>query len=386
LSKTICVVTATRAEYDGLYPLLKKIKERSFLKLDLVVTGAHLCQEFGNTYKKILDDGFEIKEKIDMLLASDSASAISKSMAVELFGFADYFSKNKPDLLVILGDRYELLPVCFSALNEMIPIAHISGGEITKGAIDDNIRHAITKFSYLHFVANDEYRRRVIQLGENPNRVFAFGELSLENVLNEKLLSKNDLEKCINFKLDKPYVLITFHPETISKKSVENQISELINALKCLNLKIIFTKANADKGGRVVNKAICNFVNENPKNRIFFDNLGRKYYLSAMKYCDMIIGNSSSGIYESPSFFIPNINIGARQEGRVRAFNTVDCDLSSAEILKAIHKVMCVDFKNKIKTLKNPYEGKNTSEKIVEVIIEFLLNGKLDVKKEFYDF
>jgi GDP/UDP-N,N'-diacetylbacillosamine 2-epimerase (hydrolysing) len=383
--KKVCVITATRAEYDGLYPLLKKFKNSKSLKLELVVTGAHLCEEFGNTYEKIEKDGFKISQKIHMLLSSDSANAISKSVALGIISFADYFSQKKPDMIVLMGDRYELLSVCISAANEIIPIAHISGGEITEGAIDDNIRHAITKFSYLHFVANEEYRKRVIQLGEDPNRVFAFGELSLENIVSQNFLSLRDLEKKINFPLANPYVLVTFHPTTLENDSAKKQFEQLLLALSKTNFKIIFTKTNADKGRKIINKFIDKFVNEDPTKSIAFKSLGRELYLNVMKFCSMVIGNSSSGIYESPSLNVPSINIGDRQKGRIQSESTVNCEAICSEILKSIKKVSSKNFKNKIKSIQNPYKKNDTSKKIFKTIEDFLTVKEINIKKKFYD-
>ncbi|MDR0405056.1 MAG: UDP-N-acetylglucosamine 2-epimerase [Oscillospiraceae bacterium] len=383
--KKVCVISASRSEYDGLYPLLKRIKDSKNLKLSIVTTGSHLCEEFGNTYKKIEQDGFKISKKIHTLLSSDAASAINKSIALGMISFADYFAENKQDLVVVMGDRYELLSVCVPAANELIPIAHISGGETTQGAIDESIRHSITKFSYLHFVANEEYRRRVIQLGEEPSRVFAFGELSLENISKREFLTKKTLEEKINFSLDKPYVLVTFHPTTLEKNSANWQFEQLLLALDKTDFKIIFTKTNADKGGKGINKLIDKYVKSNPQKSIAFKSLGRERYLSAMRFSDMVIGNSSSGIYESPSFKIPSINIGDRQKGRVQSEITLNCEPVCDEILKKINKVSGKSFKNKLKNAKNPYQKNNVSKRILETIEYFLIKEEINLKKKFYD-
>jgi GDP/UDP-N,N'-diacetylbacillosamine 2-epimerase (hydrolysing) len=396
--KNICVVTAARSEYGPLYPLLNKIRQDETLNLKLIVTGSHLSEEFGFTYRIIEKDGFKIDRKIDVLLSSDTSAGVSKSMGLALIGFADYFCENKPDMLILLGDRYELLPICFAAMNEMIPIAHISGGEITEGAIDDSIRHAVTKLSYLHFTANEEYRKRVIQLGESPERVFAFGELGLENIFCQKLLSKQELANKLNeheidkkigqklkFSLDDPYALATFHPVTLDLESAKVQFEELLKAVDMMNINVIFTKSNADKGWRGINRLIDEYANKNPENCIAFKNMGELNYLSAMKYCAMVLGNSSSGIWEAPSFGVPTVNIGYRQKGRIRAKTTLDCNPNFEDILKAMKKAMSKDFREHIKGATNPYGDGNTSEKIISVIKDFLFNNKIDLKKKFWD-
>ncbi|MDR1253672.1 MAG: UDP-N-acetylglucosamine 2-epimerase [Oscillospiraceae bacterium] len=405
--KNICVVTAARSEYGPLYPLLSKIRQDEKLDLKLIATGSHLSGEFGFTYRTIEKDGFKIDRKIDMLLSSDTGAGISKSMGLALIGFADYFCENKPDMLILLGDRYELLPICSAAMNEMIPIAHISGGEITEGAIDDSIRHAITKLSYLHFTANEEYRKRVIQLGESPERVFAFGELGLENIFCQKLLSKQELENTLNeckadknyhvktcneraerklkFSFDDPYALVTFHPVTLELESAKLQFKELLKAIDLMDINVIFTKSNADKGWRVINRLIDEYANNNPEKCTAFENMGELNYLSAMKYCAMVLGNSSSGIWEAPSFGVPTVNIGDRQKGRVRAKTTLDCNPNFDDILKAMKRAMSKDFRDSIKGAINPYGGGNTSEKIISVIKDFLFSNKIDLKKKFWD-
>ena len=276
------------------------------------------------TYKEIEKDGIKIDEKIEILLSADTPSAISKSMGLAMISFADYFEKLKPDMLIVLGDRYETLAIATVAMNKRIPIAHLHGGETTEGAIDESIRHAITKMSYLHFTSTEEYRNRVIQLGEDPERVFSVGAIGIENILNEKLMSKLELEKSINFVLDKPYAIVTFHPVTLEENNSKEQVKELLDSLDTFNdMKFIFTKANADSGGRVINEMIDNYVNSH-ENAVAFNSLGLTRYLSALKYCTMVIGNSSSGLLEVPSFGIPTINIGDRQKGRLQADSIIN--------------------------------------------------------------
>lgn len=385
MKKVISVLTATRAEYGLLKPLINKLNKVGEFDVRVVVTGAHLSSEFGLTYKEIEKDGIKIDEKIEILLSADTPSAISKSMGLAMISFADYFEKLKPDMFIVLGDRYETLAIATVAMNQRIPIAHLHGGETTEGAIDEYIRHAITKMSYLHFTSTEEYRNRVIQLGENPERVFSVGAIGIENILNEKLMSKLELEKSINFVLDRPYAIVTFHPVTLEDNKSKEQIKELLDSLETFNdMKFIFTKANADSGGRVINQMIDDYVNSH-ENAIAFNSLGVTRYLSALKYCTIVIGNSSSGLLEVPSFGIPTINIGDRQKGRLQADSIINCEPIKEDIEKAIKVALSEQFKRKAKNTINPYGDGNTSDKIVKIIREFILNDKIDLKKKFYD-
>lgn len=383
--KKISILTATRAEYGLLKPIIKKLKEVTNFDVRLVVTGAHLSPEFGLTYKEIEQDGIQIDEKIEILLSADTPSSITKSMGLAMISFADYFSKLNPDLLIVLGDRYETLAVCCAAMNQRIPIAHLYGGETTEGAVDESIRHAITKLSYLHFTSTEEYRRRVIQLGEQPDRVFCVGAIGIENILNEKLMSKSELEISIDFKLDKSYAVITFHPVTLEDNNSAEQFKNLLDACKNhKDMKFIFSKANADANGRVINQLLDRFVIEN-NNAVAFTSLGMVRYLSALKYCSMVIGNSSSGLVEAPSFGVPTINIGNRQKGRLQSDSVISCEPKSQEINEAINIALSEEFKKKAISCINPYGHGNTSPKIIETIKDFLLNDKIDLKKKFYD-
>lgn len=383
--KKISILTATRAEYGLLKPIIKKLMKVSDFDVRVVVTGAHLSPEFGLTYKEIEQDGINIDEKIEILLSGDTPSAISKSMGLAMINFADYFSKLNPDILIVLGDRYETLAVCCAAMNQRIPIAHLYGGEITEGAIDESIRHAITKLSYLHFTSTEEYRSRVIQLGEQPNRVFCVGAIGIENILKEKLMSKDELEVSIDFKLDKPYGMITFHPVTLEENNSAKQFEALLNICKKhKDMKFIFSKANADANGRIINQIIDRFVNDND-NAVVFTSLGMVRYLSAIKYSAMVIGNSSSGLVEAPSFGVPTINIGDRQKGRLQSKSVINCEPISEEIEEAITLALTEESKNKARNTVNPYGNGNTSVKIVDVITDFLFNDKIDLKKKFYD-
>lgn len=385
MKKTISILTATRAEYGLLKPIIKKLSLVEEFDVRVVVTGAHLSPEFGLTYKEIEEDGIIIDEKIEILLSADSPSAISKSMGLALISFADYFRKLKPDMLLVLGDRYETLAVVIAAMNERIPIAHLYGGEITEGAIDESIRHAITKLSYLHFTSTEEYRSRVIQLGEEPERVFCVGAMGIENIFNEELMSKSELEDSINFKLDKPYAVITFHPVTLDNNKSKEQVQALLDACqKYKNMKFLFTKANADADGRIINQMIDEFVAKND-NAIAFTSLGTTKYLSTLKYGTMVIGNSSSGLIEAPSFGIPTINIGDRQRGRIQADSVINCRPLQEDIEQAIDYALSKKGQEISKRAVNPYGDGNTSDKIIRVIKDYLLNSKIDLKKTFHD-
>lgn len=383
--KKICVVTATRAEYGLLKPIILKLRAVPEFDVRVVATGAHLSPEFGLTYREIENDGICIDKKIDILLSSDTPAAISKTMGLAMVGFADYFALLEPDMLLILGDRYEILAVCCSAMNQKIPIVHLYGGETTEGAVDECIRHAITKLSYLHFTSTEEYRLRVIQLGEDPERVFCTGAIGIENIRKEKLLSKAALETEIDFKLDKPYAMVTFHPVTLEDNNSAEQFQEVLNVCKNhKEMKFIFSKANADVNGRIINQLLDAFVKDQ-NNAVAFTSLGMVRYLSALKYCSMVIGNSSSGLVEAPSFGIPTINIGDRQKGRIQADSVINCEPEANEIEKAIALALTEEFTNKAKDVINPYGDGHTSKKIVDKVKEFLWCDKIDLKKKFYD-
>ncbi|MCT2534643.1 UDP-N-acetylglucosamine 2-epimerase [Aquibacillus koreensis] len=383
--KKISILTATRAEYGLLKPIISKLNTVAEFDVRIVVTGAHLSPEFGLTYREIEKDGFVIDEKIEMLLSADTPAAISKSMGLAMISFADYFNRLKPDMLIVLGDRYETLAVCMSAMNERIPITHLYGGETTEGAVDESIRHAITKLSYLHFTSTEKYRSRVIQLGEQPERVFTVGAVGVENILKQRLLDKNELESSIKFKLDKPYAMVTFHPVTLENNQSAVQFQELLNVCKKYqDMKFIFTKANADTNGRIINDMIDAYLEEN-ENAIAFTSLGMTRYLSALKYCTVVIGNSSSGLLEAPSFGIPTINIGDRQKGRLLAESVINCEPTVEGINESLKIALSSEFRHKARSTVNPYGSGNTSEKIVTIIMEFLLNNRITLKKKFYD-
>jgi len=385
MKKKISVLTATRAEYGLLKPIILKLLAVPEFDVRVVVTGAHLSPEFGSTYQEIEQDGISIDEKIEILLSGDTATAISKSMGLALIGFGDYFARLNPDLLVVLGDRYETLGVCCAAMNQRIPIAHLYGGETTEGAVDECIRHAITKLSYLHFTSTEHYRNRVIQLGEQPDRVFCVGAMGIENILQEELLSKSELEVAIDFRLDKPYAMVTFHPVTLEDNNSAEQFKALLDVCqKHEEMKFVFSKANADANGRIINQMLETYVKEHD-NAVVFASLGLVRYLSTVKYSAMVMGNSSSGLVEAPSLGVPTINMGDRQKGRLQADSVINCELFSDDIEKAMALALTAEFKNKARDTVNPYGGANTSREIVGKLKEFLLDDKINLKKRFYD-
>ena len=381
--RKICVVTGTRAEYGLLYWLMKEINDDDAMELQLVVTGMHLSEEFGNTYKQIEKDGFAIDNKVDISLTSDTEIAISKSMGIGIIGFADVFNDLKPELIVVLGDRFEIFSAVSAAMIAKIPIAHIHGGESTEGVIDEPIRHSITKMSHLHFAATEEYRNRIIQLGEQPNSVFNVGGLGLDNINKLKLLSKVDFEDAINFKLGDKNILVTFHPVTLEKSTSESQFQELLMSITNLkNTKIIFTKANSDTDGRIINSMVDDYVAKND-NTIAFKSMGQLNYLSALQFMDAVLGNSSSGLIEAPSFKIGTIDIGDRQKGRIKAMSVLSCLPKKESIDSALVKLYSQKFQDNINKVVNPYGLGGASKKIVKII----KNTNLDniVKKSFFN-
>lgn len=382
--KKICVVTATRAEYGLLKNVIKKIEEDSTLELCLIVTGSHLEEEYGNTVEEIVEDGFPIAARIKILNHDATEKGIVTAMTVAMEKFGKTLWDIKPDMLVVLGDRYELLPICEVALMYKIPIAHISGGEITEGAIDDTVRHCITKMSHLHFPGCEAYRKRIIQMGEQPDHVYNYGDVGIENILKMQYLSKEELQESIKFSLQQPYACVTFHPVTLDNQPVEEQIQELLSAIEQIpELNYIFTGSNADAGGQVINEKIQEFVSKHDNCR-YYSSLGIRRYLSLLKMSEMIIGNSSSGIVEAPCFGIPTVNIGNRQKGRLQADSILNCLVKKDSILKTIKYAMSEQCKKQAAQTVNPYGSGNTSEGIVKEIKHFLSKEK-DLNKTFYD-
>jgi GDP/UDP-N,N'-diacetylbacillosamine 2-epimerase (hydrolysing) len=381
--RKICVVTGTRAEYGLLYWLMKEIQADINLELQVIVTGMHLSHEFGLTYQEI-EKEFYINKKIEMLLSSDTSVGISKSMGLAQISFAEAYSELNPDIVVLLGDRFEIFSAASAAMISRIPLAHIHGGETTEGAFDEAIRHSITKMSHLHFVATEKYRQRVIQLGEAPERVFNFGAPGLDNIHKLKLLTKDEFEKSIDFGLGKKNLLVTFHPVTLEQGTAKEQFQQLLNALDNLeDTHIIFTKSNADTDGRVINAMIDKYVLTNTNKSIAFYSLGQLRYLSALAVVDAVVGNSSSGLIEAPSFKIGTINIGDRQKGRIKSESIIDSEPNSESIGCAICRLYSSEFQQKLSKVKNPYGEGGSSQKIAGVLSTHSL-AKL-LKKTFID-
>jgi GDP/UDP-N,N'-diacetylbacillosamine 2-epimerase (hydrolysing) len=380
----VCIATGTRAEYGLLKPLIEKISADDDFTLQLLVTGAHLSPEFGLTYRQIEADGYRIDAKVEMLLSSDTAVGITKSMGLGMIGYADALKKLSPDLMIILGDRYEMLSVASTALIFRIPIAHIHGGELTEGAYDDAIRHAITKMSVLHFTSTEVYRKRVIQLGEDPKSVFNVGAIGLDNFKSLNLLSKSDLEKELNIKFNKYNYLVGFHPETLSNFSIETQFEALLRAIDTqTDSFFIFTKANADTDGRIINQMIEKYVSTHPEKAALFASLGTLRYLSVMKQVTAVVGNSSSGILEAPSAQTTTINIGDRQKGRIQSESIINCEANKEDIISAFDKVKSEVFRNITKNVVNPYGNGNTSSQIIKVLKSVSIESLN--QKTFYD-
>lgn len=385
MMKKICIVTGTRAEYHLLSPLMKAVVQDEELKLLLAVTGAHLSEKYGNTYLDIERDGFSIDVKIPILRGGDGPDDVNKAMSRAIVGFSNYFGKSQPDMVVLLGDRYELLSVAIAAMNYQIPIAHLHGGETTEGAIDECIRHAISKMSYLHFTSCDAYRKRVIQLGESPDRVFSVGAIGLENIKKQKSMSLNELEESLDYSLGKRFAVVTFHPVTLESNTAEEEFSQLLEALDCFqDLNILFTKANADSGGLLINQMIDDYVTKNIDRSVAVFSLGLVRYLTALQYAAVVIGNSSSGIIETPSFKVPTVNIGDRQKGRIQAKNILNCVPEKREICSAIVKALSPEFADYIKDTVNPYGDGKVTEKILWHIKDTLRQGT-NLKKSFYN-
>lgn len=382
-ARKICIVTGSRAEYGLLKPIIKLIDNSSKLTLQLVVTGMHLSKEYGFTLNEVVKDKFHINKRLETLMSSDTAVGISKSVGLGIISFAEALEDLNPDLVLILGDRYEILSIAIASLLAQIPIAHISGGEVTQGAFDESIRHSITKMSSVHFVAADEYKRRVIQLGEDKTRVFNVGGLGVDAIKKTNFLSIKALEEKINFKFKQKNLLITFHPETLDKKSSLIQLENLLSALdKFDNTGLIFTMPNADSESKKIDERIKNFCLDR-KNTIYIRSLGQEKYYSCLNIIDGLVGNSSSGICEAPTFNIGTVNIGERQKGRLRCKSIVDVDAETKNIEKAIELILSEEFKNQIKDVINPYQNNNTAKNILNILTD--LNLSNITKKKFFD-
>jgi len=383
---SICVVTGSRADYGLLRPLLLRLAADDEIEFRLVVTGSHLIGGFGNTQDEIKNDGFDVSFRIPINLKNDSDTAIAEATGQALSAFADYFSNSRPELLVILGDRYEIFAAASAALILNIDIAHISGGDVTEGVLDDTFRHCITKMSTLHFAGCEQSAKRIIQLGESPDRVFNVGELGVENCLNLPKMSIDDLQKSLGFRLDdKPYGMVTFHPLNIAIGDIQYQIYELISALEAFpDMGFIITGANADAGGSTINK-IWNESTEKHPNWLVTSSLGVERYISAMKYAKLVIGNSSSGIIEAPALKIPTVNIGDRQKGRMMADSVICCEPIAKDIISSMKRALSPEFKAITAEVTNPFGDGHTSEKIFNVIKRHLFGAVFGTKKKFYD-
>jgi len=381
--KKIAVFTGTRAEYGLLYLILKGLKSNSTIDLQLLVGGTHLLTDFGYTIKHIIDDGFTITEELDYLLASDSPVGISKSLARATIAAAEVFANNKPDLLVLLGDRFEALALAQAAMIAGVPIAHIHGGELTEAAMDDSIRHAITKMSHLHFTSTEVYRQRLLQLGEQPSTVFNVGAPGIDNIVKLPLLSKQHLSQKLNIDLSAAYFLVTYHPETLSHKSSIESLKSLLTSFEHYqDYKLIITYPNADMYGRSLIDALEFFAKTN-KDRVFlYESIGQINYLSAMKYASLVIGNSSSGIIEAPSFHVPTVNIGDRQKGRLASESVINCSDDVVDIVAAIKWALSDSFKEQALTASNPYGEGDACPKIIDKLVNHEIKT---LNKPFYD-
>jgi GDP/UDP-N,N'-diacetylbacillosamine 2-epimerase (hydrolysing) len=381
--RKICVITGTRADYGLLRWVMQDIKDDPGLELQIIATGMHLSPEFGLTYHTIEQDGFQINRKVEMLTSSDTVVGVAKSMGLGLIGFADALNELKPDLIIVLGDRYEIFSAVSAALVACIPVAHLHGGETTEGAFDESLRHSITKMSHLHFVATKSYRERVIQLGESPERVFQVGGLGIDNINRLTLLDKIELEKSLDFKFGNKNLLITFHPATLENSTAENQMKELLIALEgLLDTQLIFTLPNADPGGRGLIKMVNEFVAHH-QNAKAYTSLGQLRYLSCISFVDAVVGNSSSGLLEIPSFKKGTINIGDRQSGRLQAKSVINCAPSHKSIFEAIQRIYSPEFQKSLNLVVNPYGEGGASKKICTILKSFPLNDL--IKKSFYD-
>lgn len=361
-------MTGSRADYGLLRWLIHEIARHSRLELQVAATGMHFIAEFGSTFREIEEDGFSIDAAVDTLLANDSPAAITKALGLGVIGFSDAFQKLRPDVVVVLGDRFEILAAAQAALLALIPIAHVHGGELTEGAVDDSVRHAITKMSHLHFAATEDYRRRIIQMGEEPHRVFTVGAPGVDNLKRMALLDRNRVEAAVGLKLDKPFFLVTFHPETLGRPPLDD-ISALLQALdEFSEARFVFTQSNADAGGRAIAKAIDAFVSARRTRAVLCPSLGHLRYLSALKQADVVIGNSSSGIIEAPAAGVPTVNIGDRQKGRLRSDSVIDCSADATSIAAGIRRALTPEFVRTAKVCVPAYGAGNSASQMCEIL------------------
>lgn len=378
--RTIGVVTVGRSDYGIYLPILRKIRSDPDLRFHLLVAGMHLSPEFGLTVNAIREDGFDIGEQVEMLLSSDTPEAIGKSMGLGLIGFSQAYARFRPDILLVLGDRFEMHAAVLAALPFKIPVAHIHGGEITEGAIDDALRHSITKLSHLHFVATEEYARRVKQMGEEEWRVVVTGAPALDNLRTIRKLKREELAEKLRFPLEPPPLLVTFHPVTLEYEKTEQRVEELLAALSAVELPVIFTAPNADTNGRVIARKIQAYIRSHPRSCLV-SNLGTEAYFNLMDFAVAMVGNSSSGLIEAPSLGLPVVNIGNRQRGRVRAANVIDVGYASGEIREGIRKALEPEFRAALKGIPNPYGSGYAAEAIVGRLKEVPVDERLIVKR-----
>lgn len=383
MSRKICVVTGARAEYGLLRPLMEGIRCSPRLQLQLVATGMHLSPQFGLTFREIEGDGFVIDRKVEMLLGSDTGQGLAKSMGLGMIGMSDALQQLNPDLMLVLGDRFEIFSAVAAALAARIPVAHLHGGESTEGAIDEALRHSITKMSHLHFVAAEVYRDRVIQLGEQPERVFLVGGLGVDCIRKVTLLERHELESALDFELGSKSLLVTFHPATLDRDSASSQMAELLAALDTLrDTRLLFTMPNADPQGQALFGMIESFVASRPHARAY-TSLGQQRYLSCIRHTDGVVGNSSSGLTEVPSFAKGTVNIGDRQKGRLKAASVIDCEADRQSIESALSRLFSAEFQATLATVRNPYGEGGASEKILQVLLDQPMESIL--KKSFHD-
>ena len=381
--RIIGVVTVGRADYNICLSVIRRIQLDPALRLQLIVSGTHLSPEFGLTVTAIEEDGFEVAERVEMLLSSDTPEGIATSMGLGTIGFAQSYARSRPDILVVSGDRFEMHAAALAALPFKIPVAHIEGGDLTEGAIDDALRHSITKLSHLHFVSTEEYARRVTQLGEEPWRINISGAPSLDNIKSVKFLAPDELEHKYGIPLTPSPILVTFHPVTLEYEHTQHHMTELLEALRKVNLPVVFTMPNADTGGRIITQMIEGFVKTYPQAR-YIENLGTRDYLSVMSCAAAMVGNTSSGIIEAPSFKLPVINIGTRQQGRVRAENVIDVGYEREAIVEGMKKALKPGFRASLSDIVNPYGTGEAAETIVERLTTVALDGQILFKK-FHD-
>ena len=383
--KKICVVSGTRADYGLLKPLLTRIRDADALQLQLCTTGMHLSPEYGFTQNEIIKDGFAVDETVEMLVSSDSSVGISKAIGLGVIGFSDVYRRLEPDCVLVLGDRYEILAASIAAMVAAFPIAHLHGGELTETMMDDAIRHSITKMSFFHFVATDEYRNRVLQLGEDPRHVYNVGGMGVDAIRDLDFMDREELEQSLGFPFLDKNLLITFHPVVSASIKPVDQLRELLNALSTYpNTRLIFTLPNADQDGRSLMQEIRQFCEIHP-NAFCFQSLGYRRYLSCLQFVDGVVGNSSSGLLEAPTFKIGTVNIGDRQKGRLRASSVVDVEVDQVAIQKAIDQLYSSEFIDSIRDVVNPYGSGGASDEIVRILSNALNVEGFSVIKSFQD-